>query len=185
MSIRSTFSSRGLIRRPSGGGPTSTGALCDVRHTSLCSRALAGIPEERRLLPVTMPLPIMTSNRSLAARLFAGAGLLLLLVGVVFVPLCSALSLCVMPCCHPASPAPSSAGAPQDPCCTISRGDTANDAVRISPAVPQESTLDAAASAAVVLFTPAPNPPVGTEFATQVFRPLERPLHVLNCVFLI
>ena len=132
-----------------------------------------------------MPLPVMTSNRSLAARLFAGAGLLLLLVGVVFVPLCSALTLCAMPCCHHAPPAPSSAAAPQDPCCTISRGDTANDAVRISPAVPQESAVDAAASAAVVLFTPAPNPPVGTEFATQAFRPLERPLHVLNCVFLI
>ena len=132
-----------------------------------------------------MPLPIMLSHRSLAARVFAGAGLLLLLVGVVLVPLCSALTLCAMPCCHHAAPGPLSAGATQDPCCTISRGETTNDAVRISPAVPQERALDAAASTAVVLFTPAPNPPLGTEFAADALRPVERPLHVLNCVFLI
>ena len=158
--------------------------MCDVRHTSLCSHALTGLREERRLLLVTMRLMTMPSNRSLAARVFAGAGLLLLLVGVVFVPLCSALSLCAMPCCHPASP-PQASVTSQGPCCTMSRGDAASDAVRISPAVAQESTLVAAASAAVVLFTPATNPPVGTEVAADAFRPLERPLHVLNCVFLI
>ena len=136
------------------------------------------------MLPVTMRLPIMPPNKSLAARLFAGAGLLLLLVGVVFVPLCSALTLCAMPCCHPASP-PQASVTTHDPCCTISRGDTANDAVRISPSVTQESTLDAAASAAVLPFAPESDPPVATEFAAHVIRPLERPLHVLNCVFLI
>ena len=133
------------------------------------------------MVPVTMPFTTTPRSKNLASRWLGGLGLLLLLVGVVFVPLYSALSLCTMPCCHHAS-SPLSSAASQLPCCTISGSDTANDTVAISPASTEESTL---ATAAALAFAAAPNAPVATQFATHVFRPLDRPLHVLNCVFLI
>ena len=133
---------------------------------------------------MTMPFTTMPRSRNLASRCFGGVGLLLLLVGVVFVPLYSALSLCTMPCCHHAR-SPLSSAASQLPCCTISGSDTANDAIAISPASTQESTLATVETAAALTFAAAPNAPVATEFATHVFRPLDRPLNVLNCVFLI
>lgn len=136
------------------------------------------------MLPVTMRFTTLPRRRSLAGRFFGDAGLLLLLVGVVFVPLCSALSLCTMTCCHPAS-SPVVSAASQYPCCTISRSDTGNDAVVISPAATQQSRLDTAGTAAALTFALAPNPPVATELATHAFRPLDRPLHILNSVFLI
>lgn len=136
------------------------------------------------MLSVMMRLTTLPGRRSLAGRFFGGAGLLLLLVGVVFVPLCSALSLCTMPCCHHASSLVASATS-QDTCCTISRSDTGNDAVAISPAATQQSTLDTAGTGAALTFAPAPNPPVATELATHALRPHDRPLHILNSVFLI
>jgi hypothetical protein len=139
--------------------------------------------EECRLLSVTMHLTTLHENRSTASRLFAGTGLLLLLVGIVFVPLCSAF-LCTMPCCHPAS-SPLTSAANQDPCCAISRNDTGNNAAVISPAVTQQSALEMAGTIAVLTLAAVPTPPVATGLATQVSRPLDRPLHILNSVFLI
>ncbi len=136
------------------------------------------------MLPVTMRFMTVPRRRSLAGRFFGGAGLFLLLVGVVFVPLCSALSLCTMPCCHHAS-SPVASVTSQAPCCTISRSDTGNGAVAISPAATQQSTLDTLGTVAALTFAPAPNPPVATELARHVFRPLDRPLYILNSVFLI
>lgn len=133
---------------------------------------------------MTMRFTTGPRRRSRAGRLFGGTGLLLLLVGVVFVPLYSALSLCTMPCCHQASP-PEASATRQGPCCTINRSDAGNDAIAVSPAATPQRTLDTAGTAAALTFAPAPNPPVATELATRAFRPRDCPLHILNSVFLI
>jgi hypothetical protein len=135
------------------------------------------------VLPMTMRFMTVPRRRSLTGRLFGGAVMLLLLVGVVFAPLCTALSLCTMPCCpHASSPASSTTS--QGPCCTINRSDTGNDAVAISLVASQRTAVTTGTPAALS-FAPAPNSPVATELATRDFRPRDRALHVLNSVFLI
>ena len=136
------------------------------------------------MVPVMMPFTTTPRSRDLASRCFGGAGLLLLLIGVVFAPLYSVLSLCTMPCCHHASSHLASV-ASQLPCCAISGNDTANDAVAISPASTEESILATVEIAAALTFASVPNASAVTEFAPHVFRPVDRPLYVLNCVFLI
>lgn len=115
-------------------------------------------------------------------RFLGGAALLLLLVGVVFAPLCTASGQRAMPCCqHTSSPLTSSAS--QHRCCTISPG--SRDTEAISPAATQQGTPDVAGTTAALAFAPVHNPHVNAELATHVFRSLDRPLHILNSVFLI
>jgi hypothetical protein len=136
------------------------------------------------VLPVMLRFTTVARRTSLTGRLFGGAGLVLLLVGVVIVPLWSALSLCSMPCCHHASSNLASATS-QDPCCTINPGDAGNDAVAVSAAAIPQRTFDAAEPAAAFTVASALNPPVTADLATHVPHPLDRPLHILNSVFLI
>jgi len=141
--------------------------------------------EERRLLSAMMPLTTLTENRSPANRLFAGTGLLLLLVGIVFVPLWSAFILCTMPCCHSAS-TPLTSATNQNPCCTISPSDTGNNAVAISPVAIKHRALAAAGTAKARIFLPVSPTPAAAALARHVSHSLERPpLHILNSVFLI
>ena len=134
------------------------------------------------MLSVTMRLTTLR-DRSPASRLFAGTGVLFLLFGIVFVPLCSAFILCTMPCCPHASSLLTSA-TNQHPCCTISPSDTGNNAVAISPAA-MHRALDAAGPAEALTFVPISAPPGAVALARQVSHPLDRPLHILNSVFLI
>ena len=128
--------------------------------------------------PTTLP-----GYSNSVGRFFGSAALLILLVGVVFLPLCSALSLCTLPCCHHAA-APE-VSATNTACCTISRSDTSKDALTVSAAATQPGALDTARTAAWLTFAPAPNPPVAAERATHLFRSLDHPIHILNSVFLI
>jgi hypothetical protein len=123
-------------------------------------------------------------HRSLAGRFLGGAGLLLLLVGVVFAPLWSALSFCPMPCCRHAQP-PVASAASQASCCTISPFDAGNVAVGTLPSATPQGTLDTDGTAAEPTFAPAANPPVASELARHAFRPLDRPVYILNAAFLI
>jgi hypothetical protein len=106
------------------------------------------------------------------------------LVAGVIVPLWSALSLCSMPCCHHESSAVASATS-QDPCCAINAGDAGNDAVAISAAATPQRTVATAETAATLTVSFIPSLPVAAELATHVHHPLDRPLHILNAVFLI
>lgn len=120
---------------------------------------------------------------SLVRRLFCGAGLLLILGGVVFVPLCSVLSLCPMSCCHHGSSVATSATS-QSTCCTISPSDSSNGDLAISPAATPQAMADVPGTGAVFTFAPTPNAPA-TEVAAHLPHPLDCPLHILNSAFLI
>jgi hypothetical protein len=134
------------------------------------------------LLSSMMDSTTLPGHRSAMGRFLGGAALLLLLVGVVFVPLCTAVGQRAMPCCqHASSPLTSSAS--QHRCCTISPG--SSDTVAISPAATQQSTPDVAGTTAALAFVPVHNPHVNAELATHVLASLDRPLHILNSVFLI
>jgi hypothetical protein len=123
-------------------------------------------------------------RKRLTSRLFGGAMMLLLLVGVGLVPLCSPLSLGAMPCCYQAS-SPMAPTASHPPCCAINRSDAGNEAVAFSRAVVCQRALETASTDAALTFASAANPLVTTDLAWQVFRPLDRPLHIRNSVFLI
>jgi hypothetical protein len=124
-------------------------------------------------------------RKSLVGRLPGSAGLLLFLVAVVIVPLWSALGLCSMPCCNHASSTVASATS-QDPCCAISRSDTAAaDAVAVSPAATPQRSLATAEPAAALTVAFAPDSPVAAALVTHVPHPSDSPIHILNSVFLI
>ena len=135
-------------------------------------------------LPVMLPFTTVSRRRSLAGRLHGSAGLLLFLVAVVIVPLWPALSFCSMPCCHHSSSSMASATS-QDPCCAISRGDTAAEAVAASPADTPQRSLATAEPAAALTVAFAPDKPAAAALATHVPRPPDSPIHILNSVFLI
>jgi hypothetical protein len=120
---------------------------------------------------------------SLARRLFCAAGLLLILGGVVFVPLCSVLSFCTMSCCHHGS-SPAASAASQSSCCTISRSDAGNGGLAISSAAAPQAMADVPGTGAVFTFAPTPNAPV-SEVAARLPHPLDCPRHILNSAFLI
>ena len=134
-------------------------------------------------LAMTMRFMTVPRYRSHTVRFLGGAALVVLLVGVVFAPLCSALSLCTMPCCHHALTVASATI--QNTGCAISRCDAGTDAVAISPAAAPQSMADTTGTAVALTFVPAPNPPVATELTTRGFRPQQRALHILNSAFLI
>jgi len=130
-----------------------------------------------------MHLTTALRHRSLTGRLLGGAMMMLLLT-VGFVPLCSPLNLGAMPCCQQAS-SPMAPTASQPPCCTINRSAAGNEAVALSRAVTSQRTLETAKTDAALTFASAANPLVPTDLAWQAFRPLDRPLHIRNSVFLI
>ena len=95
--------------------------------------------------------------------------MLLLLSAAILAPVCAAYSLCAMPCCHRANTPP--------PCCTI--GADHQDVATLAPPV-----THAVALPTVVVAEAAPSFEAATPVATHATLP-DRPLHLVNSVFLI
>jgi hypothetical protein len=118
-----------------------------------------------------------------ASRLLSGAAMLLFLAGVVAAPLCSALSLCAMPCCHQASP--TVPAATNDlPChtdCTIS--DPQNIPL-IAPSSLLRTTVTVPAALTVTMALAAPALSSVSDIGAHSTAP-NRALHLVNSVFLI
>ena len=101
-------------------------------------------------------------------RLTSTAMLLLLAVAIL-APVCAAYSLCAMPCCHRANTPP--------PCCTI--GADHQDVATLAPPATH------AVAVPVVAVAEAARPStVATPVTTHATLP-DRPLHLVNSVFLI
>jgi hypothetical protein len=114
------------------------------------------------------------------ARALGSAAMLLFVAAVVVAPLCYAVSLCSMPCCHHTpSPNPSFAGKACPMKCTISKAP--DDVTALAP---QRSIQMAPATLpvteVVVEVASAPSPP-----PVVVAVEPSRPLHLVNSVFLI
>jgi hypothetical protein len=81
------------------------------------------------------------SHRSrFLTRVFSVAGLLLF-VGAFFVaPLCNALTLCTMPCCHHGSSGAKIAANPMAPCATECAISSSESTIPVAPTVAQSSS---------------------------------------------
>ena len=156
----------------------------DIRHATLCSGALAGMCEKRRLLPVTMQFSTPIQRKALAARFRGGMGVVLFLAGVVFAPLCSAITLCTMPCCDHAAPSTPSV-ATELPCqtnCAVTRSDVVKEADATQVPTSPESALLAAPAIVDTVTSP---PQATTGSVAYAVPPPDRALHLVNSVFLI
>lgn len=153
----------------------------DRCHESLWSGTPAGMRDRRRLSFVMMLSAIQPGRTSLSSRIHRGAGLMLLLVGVVLVPLYEACSLRAMSCCHHSSQVVQGTST-ADPCCSISQG---NDPAAISGVSPAQFASLTAVPRETSPFVPNPNQLLGRVASAEACHPPGPPLHVLNSVFLI
>jgi hypothetical protein len=119
----------------------------------------------------------------LVQRFSSGAGLMLMLVAIVIMPLCSASGLCGKPCCHRGSSLVTSAASPSS-CCTVRQNDPANRGLAISPAATWQDAIGAAEASAILDFVPVKKPPA-IEVASRLPHPPDCPRHILNSTFLV
>ena len=122
-----------------------------------------------------------------ARRILAGF-CVLAVVGVLFVlPLCAALALCTMPCCHHENDATVAVVSAGMAACATECGIRAEDATpaTVAAAAPENATPRTSPLAVVVVHLPAaPAAPVSFERGAEPpHRGADASLHVLNSVF--
>jgi len=123
----------------------------------------------------------MTSIR--ATRRVVGTAIVLWLAVALFAPLYSAMTACAMPCCHHSSPAPiAKAPTPCDNCQIAA----SHDDELANVAIPATTHASVAAPTAVVIAdVVVPAAPHRVAPADDHHRSVDRPLHLVNSVFLI
>ena len=131
-----------------------------------------------------MQLPMQTKTPG-SRRLLAGFGVLAIFGGLFVLPLCAALALCTMPCCHHESGATGVVVSADMAACATECGIRSEDAApvtvaAVAPGIPRTSPP----AVAVVHLPAAPAAPVAFERdAEPSHRGADASLHVLNSVF--
>ncbi len=118
-------------------------------------------------------------------RILAGFGVLVIF-GVLFVlPLCAALALCTMPCCHHENGATGAVVSAGMAACATECGIRSGDATPTTVAAVAPGTAKTSPPAVAVFHLPAaPATPVAVERdAEPSHRGADASLHVLNSVF--
>jgi hypothetical protein len=131
-----------------------------------------------------MRLPMQAKTPGIR-RILAGLGVLIVFGALFVIPLCAALALCTMPCCHhedDATGAVVSAGmaACATECGIRSDDPTPTTVAAVAPGIQKTSPL----AVAVVHLPPAPPAPAVFERDAELsHRGADASLHVLNSVF--
>lgn len=128
--------------------------------------------------------PPMQTKTPPSRRLLAGFGVLVIF-GVLFVPLCAALALCTMPCCHHGNGATGAVVSAGMAACATECGIRSDDATHttvaaVAPGIPKTSPP----AVAVIHLAAAPAAPIAFERDVEPpHRGVDASLHLLNSVF--
>lgn len=126
---------------------------------------------------------------SKAGRLFGGAALAAFLGAFFVMPLWAALTLCTMPCCHPAagdtsSPVVTAAMTGCETECSIDAADDVTPTASVVVPTPaHEDGIALAATSVAAVDGTVPAPVVASSSALPMTHGADAPIHVLNSTF--
>ena len=116
-------------------------------------------------------------------RVFGVAGLLLFVSAFFVAPLCNALTLCTMPCCHHGSSDAKIAANPMAPCATECAISSSESTLPVAPAVAQGSPAAVINIDVVhVADSAAPAVPLEVQRDASLHGPIAA-IHLLNSTF--